>query len=276
MRATFAEERLFVTVGGRRRIVPGVAILGVLDNGPAAIVHRPGRVWNVFARSLGEQGADGRTALAWRWALTGACPSPVSLGTPLRRPPNRDELLTEASAAGELAAPGSDPGGQVLHARLVLQWLVGELDAVPLWNAGPEWPHVTDGATSPRDRAEIEEAYQWSLLACSRYPWPSEAGSGEAWRMFGWGYGARQLLAWACGEEPAGPLSGLRTVGWPTMYEMSLDVRRAMTGLVHARNEEQPTIVGRMEATMEVFLWLTGWNKQSPIDSYGIWRPKSS
>jgi len=58
-----------------------VAILRLLDNLPEAIVHRPGRVWNVFARSLGEQGADGRTALAWRWAFTGACPSPISLSS---------------------------------------------------------------------------------------------------------------------------------------------------------------------------------------------------
>ena len=125
-----------------------VAILDLLDHLPEAIVHRPGRVWNVLARSLGEQGADGRTALAWQWAFAGDCPSPVTLCSPLGRPPDRGELLTEASAAAELAAPGNDPGGQVMHARLVLQWLVGALDAVPLWNGGPESPHVTDGATS--------------------------------------------------------------------------------------------------------------------------------
>src|SRR5215467_7232096 len=98
-------------MGSRRRIVRCVAILHLLDHLPEAIVHRPGRVWNVFARSLGELGADGRTALAWRWAFTGACPSPISLTSPLDRPPDRGELLSEASAGVELAAPGSDPGG---------------------------------------------------------------------------------------------------------------------------------------------------------------------
>ena len=125
---------------------------------------------------LGEQGTDGRTALAWRWALTGACPSPITLGTPLGRPPDGGELLTEASAAAELAVPGNDPGGQVMHARLVLRWLVGALDAVPLWNGGPQSPHVTDGAASPRGPAAVEEAFHWSLLACSRYPRPGETG----------------------------------------------------------------------------------------------------
>lgn len=246
-----------------------VTILHLLDNLPEAIVHRPGRVWNVFARSLGEQGADGRTALAWQWAFAGNCPSPATLCTPFGRPPDRGELLTEASAAAELAAPGNDPGGQVMHARLVLQWLAGVLNAVPLWNGGPQSPHVTDGAMSPRGPAAMEEAYHWSLLACSRYPRPGETGSEEAWRVFGWAYGARQLLAWACGEEPVGPLSGLHATGRPSLYEMSLDVRRAMTTLDHARNDGQSTLAGRMEAIMETFLWLTGWNMQPPIDAEG-------
>ena len=50
---------------------------------------------------------------------------------------------------------------------------------------------------------------------------------------------------------------------------MSLDVRRAMTALVHAREDGQPTLAGRMEATMETFLWLVGWNMQPPIDCHG-------
>jgi hypothetical protein len=31
-----------------------------------------------------------------------------------------------------------------MHARFVLQWLAGELDALPLWNGGPSDPHITD------------------------------------------------------------------------------------------------------------------------------------
>jgi len=86
--------------------------------------------------------------------------------------------------------------------------------------------------------------------------------------MFGQAYGARRLLAWVCGEESTGPLSGLRTTGRPTLYQISLDVRRAMTALDHARNDNQPTMVGRMEATMETFLWLTGWDGQLSIDRH--------
>jgi hypothetical protein len=258
-----------MTVCDPGRIVPSVAIVHLLDHLPEAIVQRPGRVWNVFARSLGEQGAQGRTALAWRWALTGASPSPVSLRAPLERPPDRSDLRSEADAAAELGTSGQDPGGQVLQARLALRWLAGELDAVPLWNARSHWAPVTEGAVSPLHRTEIESAYHWSLLACARNPWPGKSESEHAWQAFGWAFGARQALAWACGEEPVGPLSGLRTTRRPTLYEMSLDVRRAMTAFVHARNDAQPTLAGRMEATMESFLWLVGWGTQPPIDCHG-------
>jgi hypothetical protein len=42
-----------------------------------------------------------------------------------------------------------------------------------------------------------------------------------------------------------------------------------MTALDHARNDGQQILVGRMEATMETFPWLTGWNTQPPIDGEG-------
>src|ERR1700733_1164721 len=64
-----------------------VGILQLLDNLPEAVTRSPSQVWWVLARSLGEQGAAGRTALAWRWALTGACPSPVTLSIAPGRPP---------------------------------------------------------------------------------------------------------------------------------------------------------------------------------------------
>ena len=187
-----------------------VGILKILDDLPEAVTQRPGRIWNVFARSLGEQGADGRTALAWRWALTGVCPSPVTLSPPAYRPPGRGELLAEAEAPAELGRPGTDPGGQVMHARFVLQWLAGELDALPLWNSGPKSQHVSDGAEYPHTRAEIDEVHDWALLARLRYPQPGESAPGLASLGSGWALGAAQLLAWVCGEAPEGPLSGMR------------------------------------------------------------------
>jgi hypothetical protein len=246
-----------------------VGIFQLVDELPEAVVQRPGRIWNVLARSLGEQGADGRTALAWRWALTGACPSPVTLGPPTGTPPGRSVLFAEAVAPAELGRPGTDSGGQVIHARFVLQWLVGQLDALPLWNGGLKNQHVTDGADYPHARAEIEEVYDWALLARLRYPWPGESAPDLASLSFGWSFGATQLLAWVCGEAAEGPLSSMRVAGRPSLYEVSLDTRRAMTGLIHAREDGQPTGIGRMEAIMETFLWLAGWNPLPPVDRHG-------
>jgi hypothetical protein len=79
-----------------------------------------------------------------------------------------------------------------------------------------------------------------------------------------------QLLGWVCGERPEGPTSGLRISGSPpALYEVSLDSRRAMTALLHARRDSQPTLAGRMEAIMETFLWLAGWNPIAPVDRNG-------
>jgi len=220
-----------------RRIVRVVSMIQILDALPDGIAQRPGRIWNVLARSLGEQGAGGRTALAWRWALTGSCPSPVTLSAPAGSPPDRAGILAEAAAAAEMAGDGADPGGQVLHARLVLQWLAGDVDAVPLWSAGPPDPQVTDGAAFGQSRAEIEETYGWTLAARLRYPWPGESAPDGAWLGFGWAFGAMQLLAWVCGEAGEGPVSGTRVTVRPTLYQVSLDVRRAMTAFLHARED---------------------------------------
>jgi hypothetical protein len=87
-----------------RRIVRVVGILQLLDELPEAIAQRPGRIWNVFARSLGEQGAGGRTALAWRWALTGTCPSPITLTPAVRSSVQRWSDSTPVRALDEQLA----------------------------------------------------------------------------------------------------------------------------------------------------------------------------
>jgi hypothetical protein len=156
-----------------------------------------------------------------------------------------------------------------MHARFVLQWLAGELDALPLWNAGPQELHVTDGAWFAHARAEIENVYSWALAARLRYPWPGEPAPAGAWLGFGWAFGAVQLLAWACGEAGEGPVSGTRVAGRPSLYQVSLDTRRAMTALIHARQDGQPTGIGRLEAIMETFLWLAGWSPLAPVDRHG-------
>jgi hypothetical protein len=246
-----------------------MGIVQVLDELPDATTRSPVQFWSVLARSLGEQGADGRTGLAWRWTLTGSCPSPVTLTVPGGRPPDRREILAEAAADAELVHAGTDLEGQVMQARFVLRWLAGTIEPLPLWNGGAKGLHVTNGARHPRTRAEIDEVYSWALLAQDRHPWCDASAQVGDRIAFGWARGALDLLAWACGEANEGPLSGNRVTGRPTLYEMSLDACRAMTGVRLAREAGDPMRASRNESVMETFLWLAAWNPASPVDRHG-------
>jgi hypothetical protein len=250
-----------------------VSIARLFDRLPEAVSLTPATVWSVFARSLGEQGADGRAALAWRWALTGDCPSPVTLGMPLGRPPSRHELTAEADAAAESGRGDADPGGQLMHARFVLRWLAGELDALPLWNSGrPEDLHVTDGAAFARAAEEIDEVHYWAMLAQWRHPWPRDQSAlAEARVASGSARGIVAMLEWVCGEIANGPLTGERITGFgrPSLYQVSLEVRPAMGALVSARKNGDEVMAARMEAAMDTFVWLAGWSQAVPVDRHG-------
>jgi len=246
-----------------------MGILQLLDEVPEAITRPPAQRWSVLARSLGEQGGSGRTALAWRWALTGNCPSPVTLTVPAGRPPSRSKILAEAGADAELARQGIDPGGDVMQALFVLNWLTGTIDALPLWNGGSKSLHVTDGADYPHCRADVEEAYFWALLGQDRHPWCDPSSPAADRMAFGWARGAVDLLSWVCGEVNEGPLSGHRTVDRPMLYQVSLDSCRAMTGLRQAREASDLMRASRLESFMETFLWLAGWNPAPSVDRHG-------
>jgi hypothetical protein len=174
---------------------------------PESAVRTAPTVWSVFARSLAEQGVDGRTALAWRWALVGDCPSPVTLALPIHRAPSLQELMTEAEASPQPSSTAADPGGQVMHARFVLQWLAGGLDALPLWNGGPGGPYVTDGVESPRSAALMDDVHSWAMLADLRHPWLRD-DSAEGRTSSGAARGVVELMDWVCGETLNGPLTG--------------------------------------------------------------------
>jgi hypothetical protein len=246
-----------------------MGIADLFDRLPDAVSHRPATVWSVFARSLGEQGADGRTALAWRWALTGACPSPVTLSRPLGLPPARPELTAEAAAPAELSRPENDPGGQVMHARFVLQWLTGELDALPLWNGGPGSPYITYGAPIARLSAQITDVHSWAMLAEWHNPRPGDPSDSARAAAHGFARGITQLLTWTCGAAATGPVTGETTPRPPSLYQVSLEVRRAVAGLEHARCTGSAILAGRMEGIMETFAWLLGWNPDPPVDRHG-------
>lgn len=246
-----------------------MGVVDLLDHLPEAVSQPSATTWSVMARSLAEQGTDGRTALAWRWALTGTCPSPVTLSVALGRPPSREEVLAEAEASGQLAHGGADPGGQVMHARFVLQWLAGALPALPLWNGGPKNLHVTDGVAVARTTSAVDEAASWALLAQLRQPEFGECVSASELRRRGLADGTVQLLNWACGVTAESPLTRTTGSGRPSLYQMSLDVMHAMAGLEGARENGAHAVAGRMEGIVETFAWLAAWEPDPPVDRHG-------
>ena len=73
--------------------------------------------------SLQEVGGEGRTALAWQWALTGARASPVTLCLPPGRTPSREEILAEADAEPEgSTAPPGVPTSATNSAKHAASW----------------------------------------------------------------------------------------------------------------------------------------------------------
>src|SRR5260370_42204871 len=91
-----------------RITVKDVSTVRVPDQLPPAITRSRQLIDAVLAQSLNEVGAEGRAALAWEWALSGARPSPVTPSLPAGHPPSREEILAQAGAEpeGSTAPPG--------------------------------------------------------------------------------------------------------------------------------------------------------------------------
>jgi hypothetical protein len=249
----------------------------MLDQLPEAVSQPPATLWSVFARSLGEQGAAGRTALAWRWALTGGCPSPITLNQSTGRPPGRRELLGEADAQAEHGSADADPGDQIMYARAVLQWLAGDFGALPLFNSAARHRYATEGASMPYPLALINDVHSWAMLGQWRTPIPDEPGGGgarvateRARVVTEWAHGVVRLLDWICGVSVESPVTGLPLLARkPSLYQVSLDVQHAMVALGHARETGEVAVAARMEAIMETFVWLAGWSLVPPVDRHG-------
>ncbi len=154
--------------------------------------------------------------------------------------------------------------------EVVLQWLAGDLDALPLWNGPNDRPHVTDGAAFPRSEAEITDVHSRALLAQWRHPWPDQLSASEQARDANvYARGIVQLLTWMSGAAASGPLTGDATLSPPSLYQASLEVRHAMTGLEYARSTNAAILAVRIEGIMDTFTWLAGWDTELPVDRHG-------
>jgi hypothetical protein len=216
-----------------RITVNDVSAARVRDSLPSAIVRPQELIEAVRAQTLCETGTDGRVALAWEWALTGARPSPITLSPPIGHPPYREEILAEASAPPEgSTAPSGVPSdfcdefGEVRH---VLGWLCGNTDEIPVEdeNRGRFIGARDDYARTDQDIRQVRDHARCGLEVCdlpdpmdpadARHPWQWDA----AWMNAAWLRGVRDLLEWVLGERAASPLCG--RVGLPTVYDLTYE-----------------------------------------------------
>jgi hypothetical protein len=266
--------------------VESVTAVHVPEQLSAAIVRPRQHVEAVLAQSLRETGPDGRTALAWEWALTGARPSPVTLSLAPGTPPSRAEILAEADAEPEGSrAPAGVPADfrdQLRETRGVLAWLAGGTDEIPVDddNRGRFIGARGDYARTDDDVREVRDYALIGLKACDlpesmspsdvRHPWRWDAG----WMSAAWLRGVRDLLTWVLGECDASPLCE-RTVGLPTTYDLTYEEAAADHVVMQGRpggvrvdpaSYPPPQYGEGIHATIS---WLRGEATAPPIDNNG-------
>ena len=251
-----------------------------------AIIRPREQVEAVLEQSLQEMGGEGRTALAWQWALTGARPSPVTLSLPPGRTPSREEILAEADAEpeGSTAPPGvpTDFCDQLGEARRVLAWLAGSTDEIPVDddNRGRFIGARDDYARTDDTIRQVRDYAVRGLLAFdlpdpmdsddAQHPWRWPAN----WMNAAWLRGVRDLLTWVLGESTASPLRQ-RTVGLPTAYDLTYEDAVADDVVTQGRPGglpvDSPTYPPPQygEGIQATIRWLRGEDTTPPINNEG-------
>ena len=266
--------------------VEPVTTLHVPDQLSPAIVRPRAHVQAVLTQSLAETGPDGRAALAWDWALTGARPSPVTLTLATGRPPSREDILTEAQAEPEGSrAPAGVPADfrdQLREIRAILAWLVGGSDEIPLDDdnrgrfigARGDCARTDDEMRQVRDKALLglnaRDLPDAMSSAQARHPWRWDA----EWMNAAWLRGVRDLLTWVLGERDTSPLCD-RAIGLPTTYDLTYDEAAADPIILQGRpggipvdpNTYPPPQYG--EGIQATITWLRGETITAPVDPSG-------
>jgi len=269
-----------------RPTVESVPTADVPDPLPDAIARLRPHVQAVRAQSILELGTDGRTALAWDWALTGTRPSPVTLTAAPGRPPTRDQLRAEATAPPEssTAPPGvpTDFCDQLAETRRVLAWLAGTTDEIPadddnrgqLIGARDDYARTDEDIRQLRDHAQTglaaHEPRQAASSACTRGPWQPDAGRMEV----AWLRGVHDLLGWVLGECRTSPLCH-RTADLPTAYDLTFEENAADELVAQDRVGSTPAGPASKpppqyaEAVQSTIRWLRGEATLPPVDHEG-------
>ena len=254
---------------------------------PPAVVRSPELVRAVRAESLAQMGVCGPAARAWEWALTGTCASPVTGRQPTPGSlPSREELITEAKTAGDEIIPPFqriyDTDQQVSAARRILEWLSGNTDEIPL-PTGNRGRFIGARDDYARTDGQIREVLAWARFGLARFDLPDPMDPAVAmrpwqwqasWMDAAWLRGARDMLAWVCGEHDQAPLSGT-VIRLPSLADAADEYGYAYDVLDQGRPGGQPVQLAIYpppqygEAVQAAYCWLSGERTSPPADRHG-------
>jgi hypothetical protein len=97
---------------------------------PPVITKGHDMVEFIMSMDMAEHDPSGPVALAWRWALTGQGPTPITLMDWSNGPPSRQDIAWQVECPDEWH--GQVPWDEVRAARSVLWWLTsGPGDEIP-------------------------------------------------------------------------------------------------------------------------------------------------
>ena len=260
-------------------MIVNTTYVGIMD---AAIVRDASLLAAVREVSLRNAAAHGRTDLAWRWALTGQCSSPVTLSAAAGVPPDRARILAEMVAEAEGGSDDVQTQRADQDACGVLRWLIGLTDVLPTGDYEPAGYLVGARDRFVRSDAEIRAVLDSAIAGTDRYgfgavfhpddmlhPW-SNSG---AWFDAAWLSGVRDLLAWVLGDRLDGPLAGT-SVCMPTASQVSRELGHLEEAQLQGREVRPdpslyppPQAAEAMEDTRD---WLTGEITTAPCCPHGL------
>lgn len=266
----------------------------VPDPLPPAIVRPPRQVKAVMTQSLRERGTSGQTAAAWQWALTGDVPSPVRQAPATGTPPDRTQIIAEARHDPHDDPPGyrrlagplwmSDRHTDRRFARLVLLWLTGAHDLVPL-AAADRGKYVGARLYFARTDDDIQQVRTAALSRILADPMPDPISAAQAARP--WSMTAAQMntfylngtlmfLLWVTGDTKDSPLTGQPPARTPPNAD-DVEIELASLDIVAAqgRDRDHPAEPGTYpppqygEGIDAAYRWLTGEDTRPPVDHHG-------
>jgi hypothetical protein len=269
-------------------------LLSVPDPLPAAVIRPRRQVKAVMQQSLREQGTSGRTAAAWQWALTGNVTSPVRRDQATGTPPDRARIAAEARYDPRDDPPGyrrmagplwvSDRDTDRRFARLVLLWLAGSCDLVPL-AAGDRGRYVgarlyfarTDEdirqvRTAALDRILADPMPQPVSAMQAARPWTMTAGQMNTFYL----NGTLMFLMWVTGDSQDGPLTSQPAAHTPPdADDVEIELAALDVVVMQGRDRDYPAEPDTYpppqygEGIDAAFRWLTGEDTRPPVDHHG-------